>query len=134
MEKKISHNNPGNSKQLQIPLPIKVVIGGLAYGIIKDESLKLLLDDESYHEFDSNFMILYEFAKWFINPKEKVLKSRDHLIVLRYLMSAYLRAYHRNLKHRIVRKLSNTGRVITVRHDVLMRKLVAKHMMLVMIK
>ena len=114
MEKKIS-NNPRNSKQIQIPLPIKVIIGGLAYGIIKDESLKLLLDDESFHEFDSNFEILHEFAKWFINPKEKLEKSRNHLVVLKYLISVYLRAYHRNLKHRIVLKLSNTGRVITVR-------------------
>ena len=45
-------------ERIQIPAPIKVVIGGLAYGIIKDGSLEDLLDDESHHEFDNNIAIL----------------------------------------------------------------------------
>ena len=98
-------------EKIQIPAPIKVVLGGLAYGIIKDSSLESLLDEESHHEFHNNIEILTEFVTWFKHPEIRILKSRDHVTVFRYLLSVYMRAYHRNLKHKIVLKLSSTGKV-----------------------
>ena len=117
MEEKLSKEvEKGNRKKkefekIQIPAPIRVVIGGLAYGIIKEKSLEALLDAETHHEFLNNITILNEFVSWFTNPEIRILKSRDHVTVLRYLLSVYMRAYHRNLKHQIVLKLSSTGKV-----------------------
>ena len=53
MEKKLSKKNivKREFEKVQIPAPIKVVLGGLAYGIIKDSSPENLLDEESHHEF-----------------------------------------------------------------------------------
>ena len=116
MERKTT--NPRKRKlpaTIKVSLPIRVIIGGLAYGIIKNKSLQLLLDDESLHEFQDKREILEEFAKWFINPKEELLKTRHHITVLRYLISVYLRAYQRNKKHGIVLKLSDTDSVVIIR-------------------
>ena len=100
--------------EVQIPAPVKVLIGGLAYGIIKDITLENLLDDESHHEFANKIKILSEFVEWFKHPEIRVLKTRDHITVFRYLISVYMRAYHRNLKHKIVLKLSSTGKVMVI--------------------
>lgn len=98
----------------QIPASVKVVIGGLAYGIIKNASLEGLLDEESHHEFQNNITILTEFVTWFKHPEIRVLKSRDHVTVFRYLLSVYMRAYHRNIKHKILIKLSSDDDVKVV--------------------
>ena len=98
-------------ERIQIPLPVRIVLGGLAYGIIKEKSLEELLDEETHHEFLNNISILNEFVAWFKNPEIRIIKSRDHATVLRYLLSVYMRAYHRNVKHQILLKLSHTGRV-----------------------
>ena len=113
MEKKLSKKSAKKREfeKVQIPPPIRVVLGGLAYGIIKDSSLENLLDEESHHEFQNNITILAEFVKWFKHPEIQVLKSRDHVTVLRYLLSVYIRAYHRNIKHKISLKLSGGGEV-----------------------
>ena len=117
MEKKLAKKSTkkGEFEKVQIPSPIRVVLGGLAYGTIKNSSLEHLLDEESHHEFQNNITIFAEFAKWFKHPEIQVLKSRDHVTVLRYLLSVYMRAYHRNIKHKIFLKLSGDGevRVIT---------------------
>ena len=117
MEKKLSKKSVKKREfeKVQIPSPIRVVLGGLTYGIIKNSSLEHLLDEESHHEFQNNITILAEFAKWFKHPEIQLLKSRDHVTVLRYLLSIYMRAYHRNIKHKIFLKLSGDGevRVIT---------------------
>ena len=113
MEKKLSKKSikKREFEKIQIPPPVRVVLGGLAYGIIKDTSLENLLDEESHHEFQNNITILAEFAKWFKHPEIRVLKSRDHVTVLRYLISVYMRAYHRNIKHKVFLKLSGDGEV-----------------------
>ena len=108
MEREI-HKNIVRSKEfgeVQIPASVKVLIGGLAYGIIKNASLEDLLDEESHHEFQSNIAISTEFVEWFRHPEISILRTRDHVTVFRYLISVYMRAYHRNLKHKIVLKLS----------------------------
>ena len=116
MEKKLPKEGTKKREfeKVQIPAPVKVVIGGLAYGIIKDSSLENLLDEESHHEFQNNIAILAEFIKWFRHPEIRVLKSRDHVTVFRYLLSIYMRAYHRNVKHKILLKLSSNGKVKVV--------------------
>ena len=83
--------------EVQIPAPVKVVIGGLAYGIIKDITLENLLDDECKHEFANNIQILRISVEWFKHPEIRVLKTRGHITAFRYLISVYMRAYHRNL-------------------------------------
>ena len=98
-------------ERIQIPIPVRIVLGGLAYGIIKEKSLEALLDEETHQEFLNNISILNEFVGWFKTPEIQILKSRDHVTVLRYLLSVYMRAYHRNVKHQILLKLSHTGRV-----------------------
>ena len=110
MEEKGGVGKKGFEK-IQIPVPVRIVIGGLAYGIIKEKSLEALLDEETHHEFLNNISILNEFVGWFKNPEIRIIKSRDHVTVLRYLLSVYMRAYHRNVKHQILLKLSHTGRV-----------------------
>ena len=99
------------SEEITIPVPVKVLIGGLAFGIIKNSILEDLLDAETHHEFSNNITILSEFVDWFKNPEILVLKSRDHKRVFRYLLSVYLRAYNRNVKNQILLKLSRLGEV-----------------------
>ena len=101
MEKKTVEESVQKKKidkvdKVQIPPPVKVVIGELVYGIIKKHSLEDLLDEESHHEFQKNIAILSEFVTWFKYPETKVLKSRDRVTVFPYLLSFYMRAYHCN--------------------------------------
>lgn len=99
----------------RIPVAVKVLLGGLAYGIITDTSIESLLDEESHHEFQSNVKALSEFIIWFTHPNTEILKTRNHETIFRYLISVFLRAYHRNLKHRIVLKVSKDGRVVSIK-------------------
>ena len=116
MEKKTKQNIVESKifNEALIPNAVKILIGGLAYGLTTDTSLEYLLDEESHHEFQNNITILSEFIAWFKRPEVKVLRTRDHVTILRYLISLYMRAYHRNLKHKIVLKLSSTGEVVAI--------------------
>ena len=97
-----------------IPTPIKILIGGVAFGITKNPILRDLLDAETLHEFNSNITILQEFIAWFRFPDTRILKSRDHTRIFRYLLSVYLRAYHRNVKRQVLLKLSRNGKVVVI--------------------
>jgi hypothetical protein len=127
MERKLSPSKASGtaeqkrSEEITIPTPVKVLIGGLAIGIIKNSILEDLLDAETHHEFSSNIIILTEFVKWFQNPEIRILKSRDHVRVFRYLLSVYLRAYHRNVKNQILLKLSRLGEVKVILNNELQK-------------
>ena len=98
----------------EIPTSIKILVGRLAFGVIKNPILKNLLDVETHHEFCNNITILQEFTKWFQHPETHILRSRDHVTVFRYILSVYLRAYHRNVKNQILLKLSRSGKVTVI--------------------
>ena len=117
MEQQVENGGKNNFSYPKISTSIKVLIGGIAFGIIESPILQELLDVETLHEFNSNITILQEFVAWFRFPDTHILKSRDHVRIFRYLLSVYLRAYHRNVKRQVLLKLSRNGKVVVINQN-----------------
>ena len=117
MEQRVENGGKNNFSYPKISTSIKVLIGGIAFGIIESPILQELLDVETLHEFSNNITIVKEFVKWFRYPENRILKSRDHLTIFRYLLSVFLRAYHRNVKQQVLLKLSRNDRVVVINQN-----------------
>ena len=113
----MENGEKNNFSSPKIPTSIKILIGGIAFGITTNPILRDLLDVETLHEFNNNITILQEFVKWFRFPETHILKSRDHVTIFRYLLSVYLRAYHRNVKRQVLLKLSRNGKVVVINQN-----------------
>ena len=61
------------------------------------------------NEFMEHRHILTDFLEWERNPDSQILTTKEHIILLGYLVSIFLRSFHRNANHRIVMKRSHTG-------------------------
>ena len=117
MEQRVENGGKNNFSYPKISTSIKVLIGGIAFGIIESPILQELLDVETLHEFSNNITIVKEFVKWFRYPENRILKSRDHLTIFRYLLSVFLRAYHRNVKQQVLLKLSRNSNVVVINQN-----------------
>ena len=96
---------------------MKILIGGIAFSITESPILEELLDVETLHEFSNNITIVKEFVKWSRYPETRILKSRDHLTIFCYLVSIFLRAYHRNVKQQALLKLSRDDDVVVINQN-----------------
>ena len=105
----MSSRRTKNHDTNNLSVTLKVLIGNVAYCIVHNDSIKYLLDKKSRYEFRGHRNILSDFIIWKTDPRSNILRKVEHINILRYLLSVFLRAYHRNLNHKIVMKRSHVG-------------------------
>ena len=62
MEQQMESGGKNDFSSPKIPTSMKILIGGIAFGITESPILKELLDVETLHEFNNNITIVKEFV------------------------------------------------------------------------